>query len=272
MKNLIVFTDLDGTLLDANTYSFANALKAITILRKRKIPIIPCTSKTHLEVLETQQDIGVTDPFIVENGSAVFFEKGYFPDNVTETEIVDGYQVKVLGEKYKDILYFFIEWRRRYNLSVTGFHEMTVEQVIDLTGLDFADADLAKKRFFSEPFIVNGKMELPPDAIDDIQRNGFRLLRGNRFYHLLGHSDKGTAVKQLVELYKIKRSVNSLTTIGIGDSMNDLELLRTVDKPVLVKKSDGSYQSGMEVKNLLYTEGIGPAGWQEAVFKLLKIT
>lgn len=59
-------------------------------------------------------------------------------------------------------------------------------------------------------------------------------------------------------------------SIGIGDSMNDLEMLKVVDFPVLVKKYTGKHQSGINLNNMIYTEGIGPAGWQEAIFKIIK--
>jgi mannosyl-3-phosphoglycerate phosphatase len=269
MKNIIVFTDLDGTLLDINTYSFSEARGAINELIRRKIPIVPCTSKTHLEVLDTQKKIGTNGPFIVENGSAIFFKKENFPGLAVDCEEMDGYQFLTLGSKYNEIIHFFNNWREKFSLSVTGFNEMSIEQVMKLTDLNYADAELARKRFFSEPFILNDNSTITKNACDDLRQNGFRLLQGNRFYHLLGNSDKGAAVKKVTEFYKKTWSVNTVTTIGIGDSMNDLEMLKVVDKPVLVKKADGAHQTGVEVNNLIRTDGIGPAGWQEAIFKLL---
>ena len=272
MKNIIVFTDLDGTLLDANNYEYTKALGAITILKEQEIPIIPCTSKTHLEVADIQKRIGILDPFIVENGSAVFFTQNYFNTADIISEVVDEFQIFTLGRKYQDILQFFKGWKTRHNLPAIGFHEMSVEQIMELTDLNFNDAELAQKRFFSEPFILNNKTLLPELAREDISRNGFRLLRGNRFYHLLGNSDKGVAVRKLSDLYMKKWSTDSITTIGIGDSMNDLEMLKAVIHPVLVNKPGGYHQSGIEIKDLVRTNGIGPAGWQEAIFELLEMS
>ena len=48
---MLVFTDLDGTLLDHNTYSFSPALAAINKLKSLNIPIIPVTSKTLSELM-----------------------------------------------------------------------------------------------------------------------------------------------------------------------------------------------------------------------------
>ncbi|MDP2876998.1 MAG: HAD-IIB family hydrolase, partial [Holophaga sp.] len=64
----ILFTDLDGTLLDESTYAFEPALPAIRALQERGIPIVFCTSKTFAETVALQEVLGITDPFIVENG------------------------------------------------------------------------------------------------------------------------------------------------------------------------------------------------------------
>ena len=43
---LLVFTDLDGTLLDHHSYSHAAALPGLERLRGLEVPVIPVTSKT----------------------------------------------------------------------------------------------------------------------------------------------------------------------------------------------------------------------------------
>jgi mannosyl-3-phosphoglycerate phosphatase len=272
MKKILIFTDLDGTLLDAKNYEYTKAQRAIDVLKERGIPIIPCTSKTHLEVAKLQKRIGILDPFIVENGSAIFTVQNYFKITKVVPNELDGYHVLILGRNYKDIIQFFKLWKNRHNLNATGFHEMNTEQIMELTDLNMIEAELAKQRFFSEPFILKYNDEISKSGMNDINKNGFRLLRGNRFYHLLGNSDKGAAVKKLVSFYMNKWSTDSVTTIGIGDSMNDLEMLKAVMHPVLVKKPDGFHQSGIDIKNIMHTAGIGPAGWQEAVFKILDVS
>ena len=65
-----MFTDLDGTLLHPHTYSSDPARPALDTLKRLGIPVVFCTSKTRPEVELWRQRLGVTDPFIVENGGA----------------------------------------------------------------------------------------------------------------------------------------------------------------------------------------------------------
>ena len=46
---LIIFTDLDGTLLDFR-YSYKEAVPALNLIRKKNIPLIICSSKTRAEI------------------------------------------------------------------------------------------------------------------------------------------------------------------------------------------------------------------------------
>jgi mannosyl-3-phosphoglycerate phosphatase len=269
MNKYIVFTDLDGTLLDSETYEFTAAVEAILFLKKNRIPIIPCTSKTHKEVIRLRRKLKIYDPFIVENGSAIFYPVDYFRAASWPSAEIDDYRVRILGKSYSEIINFLHKLKSKYNLDITGFHEMDALRIAEITSLDAADAETAKYRYFSEPFIFNNRYDFPEEAVNDIKSEGFRLLRGNRFFHLLGNCDKGDAVREVTKMFQTLAGNNNLKTIGIGDSMNDLEMLQNVQFPVLVKKHNGRHQDGINLNNILLTRSVGPAGWSEAVLKLV---
>lgn len=88
----------------------------------------------------------------------------------------------------------------------------------------------------------------------------------------MGGSDKGRACRLLIDCYR--RQFNSqrslLVTVAIGDSLNDLPMLAAVDRPVLVQKPDGSYDSEVRLANLIRAPGIGPAGWNQAILDLVR--
>ncbi len=267
----LVFTDLDGTLLDSSTYSFAEAEDAVSFMKENGIPLIPCTSKTHKEVIVLRKTLGINDPFICENGSAVFIEKAYFAVSIPAFETKDGFVMIVLGKRYGEVVDFLNELKENYSLSVRGFHEMESEEIARLTGLCLEESALAKQRSFSEPFILlHDEQQKLNKLLPFIEKRGFRLLKGNRFYHLLGHSDKGKALLYLKKLYEKYGMGKSFKTIAVGDSLNDLDMLKAADIPILVKKANGQYQDGIDLPNLIYSEDIGPRGFAQSVLSLIK--
>jgi len=197
--NWIVFTDLDGTLLDDRDYSFSDAQSGLNLLRARKIPLIPCTSKTFAELEKLRKKIHSDAPFIVENGSAVFFPKNYFGTSGIEFETVNDYQAVILGRPYQEVKEFLEQTASRFKLKIRSFSQMDLSEIAVHTGLAPKQASMAADRLFSEPFIAVDKINNFNEIADFASKNNFRLLEGNRFYHLLGRTDKGQAVKSLLQ-------------------------------------------------------------------------
>ncbi len=262
-QRLLIVTDLDGTLLHPRTYSFKEAGPALELVRQRKIPLVLCSSKTCAELEVYRKRLDNIHPFISENGGGIYLPKGYFPAHESG-EQQDGYEVISLGSPYGEIRKRFVAMRDRLGIAVRGFGDMSAGEVAALTGLTFEEARLAKQRDFEEPFIFPDK---PDDRfLGEIEGAGLRWTQG-RFFHFMGDHHKGRAMNILRRLYEQRDG--PVTTIGIGDSLNDLPLLLSVDVPVLVKKENNRHDARIDIPCLVRTEGIGPAGWNEAVIKLI---
>jgi mannosyl-3-phosphoglycerate phosphatase len=260
----IIFTDLDGTLLHSKTYSYDEAKPALDMICRRDIPLIFCSSKTRKEIETYRRRLGNRHPFIAENGGGIFIPAEYFPFAV-DGELRNGYAVVPLGASYNEIREVFTQLREKLAARVKGFGDMTVNEVAALTGLSFDEAVLAKDREYDEPFL------LPHESHDQfltaITNQGLRWTKGS-FYHILGNSDKGKAVRLLKQYYEKK--YGGIRTIGLGDAFNDLPLLKEVDFPVLVQKENGRYDPMVVLPNLRQARGIGPIGWNQAIQELLK--
>lgn len=265
MPKIIIFSDLDGTLLDSATYSFEKAMPALELLRARGIPLILCSSKTRAEMAVYRQRMDNGHPFISENGGGIFIPSGCFAAPVEDAEIVDGYQVVTLGTPHAEIMRRFRALRELLEVKVRGFTDMTVEEVAALTGLSTAEAALAKLRDFDEPYVFDGAPD--QDFLRAIEGDGLNWTQG-RIFHIMGRHDKGRAVRLLKTLYE--RECGAVTTIGLGDGFNDLPMLQAVDHPVLVRHEDGSWDERIDIAGLVKTRSPGPQGWNEAVLQLVQ--
>ena len=262
----MVFTDLDGSLLDHADYSFQKARPALDLIRKRRIPLVFATSKTRAEVERLQQAMGIREPFIVENGAALFF-----PDDYRQLHVDVGfrrppYTVIRLGSPYAEIRRFVTSVRNRFRIR--GFGDMSLAQVAELTGLTVEAAALAKQREFTEPFLPEPETDMAAFA-KTAAAQGFTITQGGRFYHLIGRrQDKGAAVRLAAELFS-KRAQAPVITIGIGDSANDLPMLQSVTIPLIIPRADGTCLD-IDLPGLRKAPRTGSAGWSEAVVDLLQ--
>jgi mannosyl-3-phosphoglycerate phosphatase len=264
--HFLVFTDLDGTLLEHETYSFEPALPAISSLKKKNIPLIICTSKTRAEIEEIRLQLENIHPFISENGGAIFVPKNYFFHRLKFKREDSNYFIVELGTPYKKIRKAFNQMRPLFPEKLKGFGDLSSKEVAHLCGFSLDQAKLAKKREYDEPFILEN--EASQEAIQESARRlNLNISQGGRFYHLTGQNDKGKAILMLRDIYKVKSK--NLKTIALGDSFNDLPMLKVVDFPILVKKPDGSYDPSVKLDNIILASGAGPTGWSDALLKLL---
>ncbi len=264
--HLLVFTDLDGTLLDHETYLFEEALPALKTLEEKNIPLIFCTSKTRAEIEMVRSQLQNNHPFISENGGAVFIPKGYFSHKFNFTREDLDYHIVELGTPYSHLRNAIKKMRALTQKKVKGFGDLNFQEVAHLCGLSLDQAKLAKKREYDEPFILED--EAFKEKIQEIAlHSNLKITRGGRFHHLTGQNDKGKAVLMLKNIYREKSE--KLKTIAVGDSSNDLPMLKAVDYPVLVKKHDGSYDPSIKLDNIILASGAGPSGWSDALLKLL---
>lgn len=267
----VVFTDLDGTLLDAGSYSFEAAAKALHSLRTLRVPLVIVSSKTRAEIESIRRALGCEDPFIVENGGAVVVPSGYFRFPLDGAIRRDGYHMIEFGIPYTRLRQALADINGMFGGGVKGFGDMSADEVAALTGLTLVDARLALQREYDEPFVL----EESPHRLEELKHlaetHGLSCVSGGRFHHLVGPHDKGHACRYLIGAYRRHFSPHSRPpiTIALGDSQNDLPMLASVDRPILVARIDGSHDPAIDLPHLTRTPGVGPAGWNAAIIRLL---
>lgn len=273
MTQLVVYTDLDGCLLDSTTFSYEPAAPALEALRSQRIPLVLVSSKTRAEIEPLRRRLSHHDPFIVENGAAVFVPRGLFGFPLERARVRTSYDVIELGLPYSILRDVLKQIEKNVATPLRGFGDLSVDEVMQMTGLGREDAFLAKQREYDEPYLLEGPTALIEEVCRQIVVRGLRWTKGGRFFHLTGDNNKGQAAALLLRCYQRQRQLQGdsdrIETVGIGDSVNDAPLLAVVDHPILVQKPDGSYDPDIHIPGMIRASGIGPIGWNHAVQELL---
>jgi mannosyl-3-phosphoglycerate phosphatase len=230
----IVFTDLDGSLLN-DKYEYEEIEPVLCRLLTLNIPIIFSSSKTRREIEFYRTKMKIRDPFIAENGAVIIIPKNYFKISYGFSKQLLDYNMIELGMDYRSIRKKIFNIEDQIRAHVIGFGDMTVEDLAKESGLSLDLALLAKKREYSEPFRIIDDDE--KRVLQAITKAGLCYTKGGRYFHALGNCDKGKAASILKDLYA--KQFNRIFTIGIGDSDNDMEMLKIVDKPFYVNKTMG---------------------------------
>ncbi len=245
-------TDLDGTLLDPGTYWFGGAEEAIEWLKSAGVPIVFNSSKSRAEQEVYRRALGLRDPFIVENGAAIYYE-----EPVKEAEKVGPYWAEVFGLRTEAIRALIDDLIRKYRRAIKLIDEMSDEEISRVTGLPPSLAGLAKIREYSVVYAPTNR-EAAAKMAEEITARGLRYTYGGRLYVVTGPHHKGTAVRALRARYPGAR------VVALGDGMNDVEMLREADIPILLgSREDVAEAVGRD--DLLTYPGRGPKWWAKAV-------
>ena len=267
MKHFLIFTDLDGTLLDHESYQWAKAEPALSRIKALKYPLVLSSSKTAAEIFTLRAQLGNHHPFIVENGGAVGFSAAYFGTKF-ETSGQSGELIR-FGQDYTEIVGVLNQIRTESGYKFRGFSDMDAQEVSRTTGLSLDDAKLAKKRESTEPLLWLDNAKLLEEFKAALAEHGLGLTRGGRFYHVAGQTDKLKGVKWLIRQFNLAWPEREFVTVALGDGPNDIGMLEAVDIAVVMKSVTGSVLQLKTGKRVIYAEEPGPEGWCLAIERIL---
>lgn len=270
-QNWVIFTDLDGSLLDHHNYSFEAAAPALEVLRSRNIPWLLNTSKTFSELEQLRLELKNPWPLIVENGSGVAV-----PDTPESNELFGlansslgferraDYRFYSLGRLCSEFLPQIEPLRRKYNFL--SYQDMTPEKLMELTGLGMQEALQSLDRQYTEPCIWTDSEAAYLDFVAELKEMDLCCVRGGRFAHIMGKSDKGSALKWVMESFF---SRGKFTSVALGDGENDLPMLNSADIAILVRSPVHQLPGPCVAAQTIVTDEPGPAGWAGAIIALL---
>jgi len=269
----LLFTDLDGSLLDHHDYDYSPAKPALAQLKEKHIPCILTTSKTAAEVVDIRAELENSYPFIVENGAGVFWPAGSvneydLPDHAALQSWSHAYDyVRLSSVSLNRVLELSLQLKAKFGFLYTGFSEMEVQDVVDCTGLSYEQAEKAKQRTFSEPLLWEDSEANLIKFKSFVEPHGLQVIRGGRFVHLMGRANKGKALEFLKGYYE-KLWHEPVSTIALGDGENDVPLLEASDYAVVIR-SPANKPPKIKHAHKKTTRAYGPTGWNKAVIDWL---
>ena len=267
----MVFTDIDGTLTDINTGKYNLSEGLVRKLNEDSIPVIFCSAKTFAEQEEISQDIGLMEPLIVENGGAVMIPTDYFSPSIMLTvknyKKIGNYIMIELGKPSHVIRQKLNSIRENYKIDFKGVADVSLKKLSSITGLRPSNARRMADRKYGETILLIDEKDVKPFT-RRAREIGLKVIHGGRFFDVTAGNDKGKAVSLLLKLFRQKYA-QEVIFFGIGDSLNDVPMLRHMDVPMLVQRPDKAW-SPLKMNNIIKLPGIGPRGWKSAFDKVME--
>ncbi len=248
---LLVFTDLDGTLLD-DAYRFTGAEAALARLAEQRIPLVLATSKTRAELKPLSAQLPGVPGLIFENGAGITCPGPSGP------------QTTLFGPGYAALL-AILESLGSAAAPFEGFASLGPARVEGLTGLAPRAVTQAMAREASEPGLFHGDEKALARFRAALAPHGLRAVHGGRFLHVMPKRDKVDGLRTLAALL-----APEAPTLALGDGENDRAMLEAATFAVVMPRKDGTRLALKRTEGVTIAPAPGPEGWGPAVLAQLR--
>ncbi len=258
MQKILIFTDLDGSLLHRDTFKFDGIKDYIKKLLSKGIFIIPNTSKTEKEILEFNNELGSNLPYITENGATINGLDLLNPNLPKEL---------ILGKDKNNLINIFKKLvPENLQNKCKWLSNMDKKKQSLIFGLEDEKLNMALDRKYSIPFIFEGTKSEMKQLSTIVKKKGLALQEGGRVINLTDKVNKAKALQVFVRFFK--KNNKNIKTIAVGDNYNDLDMLRSCDVPCLVF-NDKFKLDQINIDNLIFSNKPSPEGWADVIKKAL---
>ena len=252
--SIFIFTDLDASLIQRDTFKFDEIKGYIKSLISKGIYIIPNTSKTEIEINEFNKELGLNLPYISENGSSInglnLINKN-FPNQINLSRDKDDiFKIfkKIVPENLKVKCRLIFKMEKKVQSKIFG-----------LSGKKLKDA---LNRNYSIPFIFSGNLDQRRQLNEIVNKGGLTLHEGGRVINICDNVSKVKSMNKIIKM--VKKTEDNVKIIGVGDNYNDLDMLKNSDIACLVFNDQFTVER-ININNCIVSKNPAPIGWQEVV-------
>ena len=165
-------------------------------------------------------------------------------------------------------------WEREIPLSLRSYchfiKDMDRSAQQACFGLRSSDLDSAMKRSFSLPFNFSGAVSHIRELHYLAAQAGLSVQQGGRVYNLSGCHDKADYLPEIRKL--ATKSKDKPLLIVLGDSRNDIKMLKQADVSCVIPDKNGDYLSlGEGISPTIFAPRVAPLGWLDAVMEALSL-
>ena len=257
-STIVIFTDLDGSLLHRDTFTFDPIKNYIKSLINDGIIIIPNSSKTEKEIEKFNEELGVKLPYISENGSSI---QGL---NIINANFPD--KIVLSREKEELIKIFKDKVPEQLKNKCVQISEISKKEQEKIFGQKDDNLKNALNRKYTSPFLFKGDKNEQNKLSKILSSNSLTLQEGGRVINLCDDINKVKSMNKVMKI--LKKTEDKIKSIAVGDNYNDLDMLRNSDVPCLVF-NDNFKLDQININNLIFSNMPSPEGWADVIKKAL---
>jgi predicted mannosyl-3-phosphoglycerate phosphatase (HAD superfamily) len=213
--------------------------------------------------------VGYPCPLVIESGGAIYIPNDALKVPFNYQRTFKEYKIIELGLERDLIKEKIRSTTHDGKFKIRTFSDIIPDEITAQSQLLHADFLAAQTRRYSEQILLEEGIENLEEFEKAMTGEQLRIHTRDSGLLITGDHDAGSAVRFLFQLYREEYSPREIVTIGLGDGLHDAAMLHAVDLPVLLRSSDGQFDSRIGRRGLRFTKNPGHLGWGQAVASLI---
>lgn len=262
----VFITDLDGTLLGHQDFGFDEIKSDVISLLDAGHLLVLASSKTKAEIESFCDVLGHKVPFIYENGAGM--------ENFNLFCECEGAPHLHQNPKAIRTDALLKIWEQHIPSALRAFCHFVKDADKDAQqaclGLRAKALNRALKRSYSLPFTFSGTISQSRKLECLAAQAGLSMQQGGRVYNLSGCHNKADYLPEIRKWVTKTRAMPVL--IVLGDSKNDVEMLKQADVSCVIPSKNGRCLSlGNGINPSIIAPRVAPLGWLDAVMEAMSL-
>lgn len=272
----IVFSDIDGTMIDENLpYLHGKVYKSLVDLKQNNIPVVLSTGRSTDEIFSFTESMPYTPDFLILEQGAYITDKFGRPIYKDPMKKEDAYSVIDFYKEYSKEnpsaqLLTYINGLMYYLNSLEVADDNLNPKFLNLIYNQFEKGNLPTKYllFFPRSLGFDDMEKIKGKAKESINSDNMSMLvTGPHYLEFMNKSSsKGNAAKIIAE----KLGFGLENAVGIGDAENDVALISKIQEEGGVGIAMGNAQKCLKDKADFVTDHVKSRGFATAMNSILE--
>ncbi len=269
MADKLILLGFENVVFDPIRGLWEEVRAALAELFLHNSPVVLWSSLNRAEAIYYRGQLGLREPFVVENGAGIYTPLGFF-DFDTSQELAEGHEFLRFGVPSNELRAEIEEAVSNQSVPVHFIEDYSADELGRLYKMPPHLADLKQRLEFSAAFTTAPYHDDSWETtfVHLAERCGCWLRFDGVFYSVQKKLDPARPFEALVRLFE--RSQGSRPKIvAVGGTTADHAVLALADEAIWVKNDRLTAQPEPAPPKAFQTEKAGPEAWKEVLTKIL---
>ena len=225
---------INADIFDDDAESLEKAALALMPIKEAEIPVLWYSQRTYQEMIWLCSELAIHQPFIIENGSALYVPNHYLGLDLKDFSTIDEHQCLTFGTTKATIENITDKLAKITGVNLDNDINSPLD-LADVWDIELYEAERFMARSFSQIVVKTKELSINDMFKQLLQQQGLQLIE-NKDTYFIGNFDVATPVNHWLDI--LKSQFTDLQVFALSNVATDKPILAEADEAFLLKNGE----------------------------------